>query len=306
MRFLISFLIIFCTPQISWAHSYEHKINSIKAATFNIKWLGYSTERDDQALAQLLSDRDLVFIQELVAPPYPMTFPNGKAAKPDAEAAEFFDAMKAAGFEYVLSKEDTGTGDKIHINSAATEWFVAFYRPNTLTVTSKGYIAADRSNHDDYERVPYEFEFKAVSSKQDFAVISTHLKPGDSKAEKKRRYHELKSIFDYANKEMSSSSEKDYIILGDMNVYDCEVLDKKLQHGFVRANKYCLYSYLRFTEPYDHVLYNPKHTQLSNYEVIDMFEAFNVDMSIDNKEMIAKYSDHHPIFFEILIEQDDD
>jgi len=67
-------------------------------------------------------------------------------------------------------------------------------------------------------------------------IISTHLKLGDSKAEKKRRYHELKSIFDNEKKEIFSSSEKDYIILGDMQIPRTPSLT--LQHFLVPNNHF--------------------------------------------------------------------
>ena len=58
-----------------------------------------------------------------------MDFPDGTPVKPDVEAAEFFDEMANHGFSYLLSEEDTGTNDKIHVNTTGTEWWVAFYKP---------------------------------------------------------------------------------------------------------------------------------------------------------------------------------
>ncbi len=56
-----------------------------------------------------------------MSPPYGGTFPNGDPFKPDLQSAEFFDEMESLGFDFVLSEEDTGTGDHIHRNDSATE-----------------------------------------------------------------------------------------------------------------------------------------------------------------------------------------
>lgn len=83
---------------------------SVTICSFNIQFLGSSTHRDNAALAGLVKDYDVVVVQELVAPPYPGSFPDGSPFEPDPQAAAFFDAMKANGADYWLSEEDTGTG----------------------------------------------------------------------------------------------------------------------------------------------------------------------------------------------------
>ena len=153
----------------------------ISICSFNIQFLGNSRKRDDLALALILTDYDVVVVQELVSPPFAGTFPDGTPFKPDAESAEFFDAMAALGFEYILSEEDTGTGDKIHRNGSSTEWFVAFYKPHSVALAldlPNGFLANDRSNHDDFERVPFAFPFRSASKSSDFVLISVHLMPG--------------------------------------------------------------------------------------------------------------------------------
>ena len=132
------------------------------------------------------------------------------------------------------------------------------------------------------------------------------MQPGKSKKKRARRYHELTSVFNWISIQQQNNSERDYIILGDMNVYKCDRLDNHLINGFTRANKQCFNSNLRRTYPYDQVLYNKAYTHLKDYRVIDMFEYFNIPKSTPNKKIIAKYSDHHPIFFTILNEKDDD
>lgn len=278
----------------------------VHTATFNIKWVGYSTTRDNAGIAKMLSDtnRDLVFVQEVVSPPVNVSVP-GKIIPADSESRAFFNAMTAEGYSYILSPEDTGTGDTIHTNSAATEWFVAFYKPSKLTPLRSGYVAYDRSNHPDYERVPYSFTFRTRDG-MDFTVVSTHLKPGNTSSDRARRYHELTTLMDWADDEIYYTGEEDMIILGDMNVYDCNTLDYYISGRYVRANTKCQNSNLKFTEPYDQVIYRSAHTYIYNYHPVNMYNAFYVSPYISNSEMIARYSDHHPVFFSIGGYGDDD
>ena len=101
-----------------------------------MQFVGLSTKRDEQALAEAVQDCDIVVVQEVCSPPFAGTFPDGTAFKPDDESQEFFDAMTALGYEFVLSEEDTGSGEKIHTNSSATEWWVAFYKPEAVAVAN--------------------------------------------------------------------------------------------------------------------------------------------------------------------------
>ena len=113
-------------------HTAAFHEDALKICSFNIQFLGNSKDRDNNALASILNPYDIVVVQELVAPPYPGMFPNGESFRPDPEAAKFFNAMRELGFEYILSEEDTGTGDEIHSNGTSTEWFVTFFRPTVL------------------------------------------------------------------------------------------------------------------------------------------------------------------------------
>ena len=54
----------------------QKDVEPLKVCSFNIQFLGSSKSRDDAALSIILKDYDIVVIQELVAPPYPGTFPD--------------------------------------------------------------------------------------------------------------------------------------------------------------------------------------------------------------------------------------
>ena len=297
---------------------------SLQVCSFNIQFLGSSTSRDDVALSSILKDYDIVVIQELVAPPYEGTFPNGTPFRPDSEATEFFDEMKSLGFEYVLSEEDTGTGDKNHYNSSATEWWVTFYKPKKVKTANdlpSGFLAGDRTNHGDYERVPYAFTFRTADSNLDFVLISVHLKPGSSGANKERRKHELTAIAGWIND--NDGTEKDFIILGDMNIENQEELTNATPAGYLSLNDECVPTNTNINgpKPYDHVMYNKLYTkeidEEYDFKVVNLILAmkpFWGGSSTDaypgdpynHNEFRKYYSDHHPVLFMITIPENDD
>lgn len=303
----------------------QEKPDTLDICSFNIQFLGSFKKRDDEALADILKGYDIVIVQELVAPPYDGVYPDGKAFTGDKESAEFFDAMQDNGFSYLLSDEDTGTGDKNHNKSSSTEWFVSFYKPNIVSTASDlphGFLAEDRTNNDNYERVPYAFPFRAANSKLDFVLVSVHLQPGDRPAERDRRAHELTSISSWI--QQHNGSEKDFIILGDMNIYDAEELAEITPPGYLSLNDECrmtnTLSVSGKGEPYDHVMYNPKFTseidQAFDFYVIDLVKTmrsyWNADAPYPGDPYVHNtfkqyYSDHFPVVFQMITPgQDDD
>lgn len=294
--------------------------DTLMICSFNIQFLGSSAKRDDHALADILKKHDIVVVQELVAPPYSGVYPNGNDFKPDDESAEFFQEMENNGFQYVLSEEDTGTGDKNHLNSSATEWWVTFYKPGKVKVAKdlpNGFLAEDRTNHDDYERVPYAFGFRTVNDSIDFVLISVHLKPG--KYEHGRRKQELAAIGEWIDN--NNEVEKDFIILGDMNIYNYEELLNALPEGFVSLNDVCRGTNTSVTpQPYDHVMYNTEFTteidSLFDMKVIDLIEAMQGYWNPENGDYPGNpyvhnvfrqyYSDHHPVEFRMVVSGDEE
>lgn len=313
---------------------YSFAAEPLSIASFNIKWIGYYTERDNKGLAKLLTDFDIVVIQELVSPPYPGVFPNGDKFKQDKEAKAFFEAMKAQGFEYVLSEEDTGPGGRNHTNSAATEWFVVFFKTAKVCATGStknmsgcktdnlphGFIAKDRTANPDYERVPYAFGFR-VPNGPDFVLISVHLQPNNTSAARERRAHELESIAKWI-KGKSAGKEKDFIILGDMNIQNCTELAKIVPKGFTSLNDECRDTATSpAARPYDHVMYRKDVTKeidgAFDLKVIDLVEKMSDRWDeVGNgtypgkpykSKIFPKYfSDHHPIHFRVETGVDDD
>ena len=297
----------------------------LKISSFNIQFLGNSNSRDDVALAKILKKYDIVVVQELVSPPYSGTFANGDPFKPDTQSSEFFDEMKNNGFSYVLSEEDTGTGDTIHKNGSATEWWVTFYKPGkvkSVTDIPHGFLAEDRSNHTDYERVPYGFAFRSADGKSDFVLISVHLKPGKGSKDKKRRKEEFAAITKWVNEH--DDKEKDFIILGDMNIGNCAELKDVTPIGYLSLNDECVptHTNLNSPKPYDHIMYNTTHTKNEidtnfDFKVVNLIDAMKTYWSAsstnpypgdpyNHNEFRKYYSDHHPVEFRIKVTNDDD
>lgn len=300
----------------------QARADTLSVASFNIQFLGHFKDRDNGALADLMAPHDLVFIQELVAPPYPGSFPDGTPYVPDPEAAAFFEAMRVRGFAHVLSEEDTGTGASNHLNSPATEWFAAFYRPGRVapaTDLAHGFLGKDRSNHPDYERVPYAFPFRAGTA--DLVFISVHLQPGASARQRARRAHELTVLGSWIASR--PGRERDYVILGDMNIEDCTELALVLPVGYASLNAQCLATNTnpRGPKPYDHVLF---HSGFSAREVgaspaftvVDLVAAMRPHWPpgagpypgspYRHDEFRTRYSDHHPVAFAITDHGPDD
>lgn len=295
----------------------DHRISVV---SFNIQFLGNSKVRKDAALVDLLAPYDVVIVQELVAPPYPGTFPNGDPYEPDPEAARFFDLMKARGFSFVLSEEDTGSKPIMHVNGSATEWWVVFYKPSVIKPAPDlvtGFLAADRYDHPDYERVPYAFGFRAGS--EDLVFISVHLQPGGGSKPTARRAQEIGAITAWIKAQ--TGSERDYVVLGDMNIEDCEELAAVLPTGFVSLNSGCLPTNTNVNgpKPYDHVMFSEQLTSPeigSKFEVIDLVEAMRGRWLLadgaypgdpyKHNPFRGFFSDHSPVAFELIVDGVDD
>ena len=296
--------------------------DTITICSFNVQFLGSSKSRDDEALASVVKGYDIVVVQELVAPPYAMNFPDGTPVKPDPQAAEFFEAMKANGFTYWVSEEDTGTGKRIHNNGFATEWWVTFYRDSKVSRAldlPHGFLAEDRSNHDDYERVPYAFSFRAGEGGADFVLVAVHLQPGDGRKDAARRKHELGSIAAWID--ANDETEGDFVVLGDCNIEDAEELADATPAGFLSLNDECrpTNTNVRGPKPYDHVLFQPAFTGEIERDfdmvVIDLIEAMQPlwrqegaypGRPYNHNGFRKWYSDHHPVVFRMRVAADDD
>jgi hypothetical protein len=302
----------------------------ITVCTFNIQFLGAFKKRDNSSLSDLLKNYDLVVVQELVAPPVSGIYPDGSGYTADPEAKAFSDSMASRGFKFLLSEEDTGTGQSIHSAGTGTEWFICFYDSLSLKAAPDlphGFVAGDRSDNPDYERVPCAFAFRTVMGKNDFVVISVHLNPGDKQADQARRKHEVASAFQWIS--THNQVEKDFIILGDMNIENKNELTAIMPDGMKSLNDECRVTNTLINntppdyggKPYDQIFYFPA---FSNDDIDTAFDCEVIDLKKLMKSywkgpdpypgdpyihdlFRQYYSDHNPLIFKIrILDQDDD
>lgn len=286
---------------------------SLDICSFNIQFLGSSKERDNVSLAWAVSECEIVAIQELVAPPFPGQFPDGSPYKPDPQSAAFFQEMDKLGYAYVLSEEDTGTGERLHVNSSSTEWWAVFYKAEWVEIADTlpmGFLADDRSDHPDYERVPYAFPFRTRDGKSDFVLINVHFKPGDGPSERARRKEELNAIFRWIDG--VDEREGDFIILGDMNFKNRAEIEDILPEPWLSLNDEAKATNTNINgpKPYDHILFRPQKSReidrAFDFKVLDLIqsmgkrwrrsEAYPGD-PYDHNRFRRYFSDHHPIMF---------
>lgn len=289
------------------------KRKDLTICSFNIQFLGHFKKRENHALANILKPYDIVVVQELVAPPVEGTHPDDTSYSADEEAAAFFEAMQESGFTYVLSEEYTGTNDTIHTSSTSTERRVAFYDPSVVTCVSdipSGFLAHDRSNHPDYERVPCAFAFRTPYGKLDFVLIPVHLQPGGSTTEKARRKQELTAIADWIAD--NDDREKDFIILGNMNIEDADELTDATPSGYLSLNDECRTTNTNPNnpKPCDHVMYNTTHTTEIDtefdIEVINLVEKMEPLRLLTDVDDPGNPYDHHPVVFKMNVPEKDD
>lgn len=288
----------------------------------NIQFLGNSKQRDNAAFGTVLAAYDLVVVQELVAPPFEGTFPDGTPFRPDPEAAAFFEVMRGHGFEFVLSDEDTGPGDRNHLNSTATEWWVVFYNPARVRPAAQlphGFLSETLAGNDDFDRVPYAFPFRDIRGKVDFVLVPVHLRPGAGPEHRERRKHELATIGEWI--ESQNTQEKDFVILGDMNIENAKELASATPPGYLSLNDECRATNTNpaSPKPYDHVMYDP--TKMAEIDtdfdlvVVDLVAVMHDLWSseepypgdpYDHNEFRKHYSDHDPVEFRIAVPVADD
>ncbi len=292
--------------------------------SFNVQFLGSSASRDNAALADAVAACDVLVVQELVAPPYEGEFPDGTAFKPDDEAAAFYNEMKDRGFEYRMSEEDTGTSETNHNNGSATEWWVAFYHPERAHPADDvptGFIADDVTANPNLDRVPFAFGFRTPDKNLDFVLVSVHLHPDPGPAARARRETEMEAIGDWI--ESNSGTEKDIIVLGDMNIYKQGEMTKLvglLPEGYQSLNDDCVATNTNVNglEPYDHVMYSSEDTSEvveDSFTVLDLSEYMEAKWTgvgaypgnpYIHDRFRAIYSDHNPVAFEMVVGEGDD
>ncbi|MEK6556651.1 MAG: endonuclease/exonuclease/phosphatase family protein, partial [Bdellovibrionota bacterium] len=343
-------LLLFLLFTVGFSQEPSAALNSVTAdpllpkelqiCSFNIQFLGLSNSRDSVALANYIKNQncDLIVVQELIAPPdlnkLTTTFTDFSDRKPffldgtpyraDTASSSFFGAMAAVGYtDFWLSEEDTGTSKKNKSNGSNTEWWVVFYRADKVKPAEplqniSGFLDVKLAANPTFDRVPYSFAFQTLDEKFDFVLINVHLHPGPAPRDRDRRLKELRGIYSWIDEAKKISNERDFIIIGDMNIeHSMELSTVLLDTPFVSLNvdaKTYTNTNIKKPKPYDHVLLDPSVTteinHVDNFFVADLIESMSSFWLYSQGAYPGKpyvhdnfrwfFSDHHLVHFKAV------
>jgi hypothetical protein len=297
--------------------------DSLDICSFNIQFLGHFKNRQNEILASILEDYEIVVVQEMVAAPKAGNYPDGVPYSKDAESAAFVEEMRQKGFSYWLSEEDTGP-TKNHTPTTASEWWIVFYKASVVQPDSSrigGFVSSPLAMNSIYDRVPYAFPFRSIKGKSNFTLVSVHLRPGDSKEDKVFRKNELQSLFKWTSTQKETN--RDFYVLGDCNIYDRSEFEEFDGQGIQSLNEDCLstntkmYESTSKGEPYDHVFYSNYSVEdivPSSFRVVDLMNKIiekGVPAGVtlvpyDHDTFRTNFSDHVPVSFRIVTGRDTD
>lgn len=295
--------------------------DTLTICSFNIQFLGNFKNKDNVTLSKILKGYDIVVIQELVAPPFPGKYANKTPYKVDEESKAFYSEMKKQGFACWLSTEDTGPTNN-HVNSTASEWWIVFYKTSKVRGDSTrfhGFVSQPLVANPNQDRVSFVFPFKSVRGNTTFSLIPVHLNPGDSKNDYNRRQVEFQYLISWSKKQ--TENNKDFLILGDCNIYQASEFIHFKKLDFFSLNEKCMSTNTKIYEskekgkPYDHVFYNSASKEdllVNSFEVLDLraqvkaINPKNILEPYNHDDFRAKYSDHLPISFKLITGKDSD
>lgn len=310
-------------PVDSADHTISH--DTITICSFNIQFLGHFKDREDSLLGYLLKDYDVVVIQEMVAPPVDGSYRDGIRYSLDEESKRFHTVMTGNGFKYWLSEEDTGPS-KNRTSSSASEWWVLYYNdkimPDTL-IEPHGFLSDTLVGNQAFQRVPYSFALKTSDGSTSFNLISVHLNPGGSSADKTLRQVEFSGIYNWIA--TNRTANKDFIVLGDCNIENREELSSveksALKEEYHSLNSNCqstntkLYEAAEKGKPYDHIFINEFCSEdviENTFRVVDLKESLTVlgreeeFFPYEHNYFRTRISDHVPVIFQIVTGKDTD
>ncbi|MBU1220524.1 hypothetical protein KKF34_02130 [Myxococcota bacterium] len=238
--------------------------------------------------------------------------------KGDAETDKFVKAMAMKNFRFFIASKDTGK--KANSSSPQSEWPIVFYKANKVRILPEGsiYIDTEVTLNKVYSYVPHTFSFKSVDGKTDFVLISVHLTPNKSTGEQQvckviykpkklpenpvltsgkdkrqpskndqseKRKSEINAILSWIEKKIADGKEKDYIILGDMNLEktECRALAQSLKNGWKTLNSDCESTVTsKGNKPFDHIFVNQNYsTEAMEFSFFNLRELMPPEPTID-------------------------
>jgi len=255
----------------------------IKVASFNIQIFGQSKISNPEimnVLAKIIRRYDVVAIQEVRSTeqniiPTLLDYVNDENTK----------------YDYVISERLGRTGSK--------EQYAFVYNTKTVSlIPNSSYVVDDPD--DVFEREPFVAYFK--SGNFDFKIVDNHIKPEDVDAELGHLAVVINSIYD-------SSSEKDVIVLGDMNADGSYFNENNLPVTFplwiqlIGNDKDTTVAVSDNT--YDRMMMRDTTANVEYAGTSGVFR-WDAEYGITNTSFIKKVSDHYPIYAEFRTDLPDD
>lgn len=224
----------------------------------------------------------------------------------DIIAVQEFRDKSMTTLPYFVEKINEVDGDRYKYEASSRlgrtnskERYAFIYNTRTVSFNGKSYVYSD--TNDVFEREPFVSSFKA--GEFDFVLINIHAKPTDATAE----IDHLDDVV--VDAKIQFDSEKDYIVLGDLNA-DCSYFKEEKDSTDLETGAYfwiindaadttvgtndCTYDRIIVTE-------QVKSDYTNQCGVFCFDEEYDLD-----KKFSKKVSDHYPVWAEFSTVRDDD
>lgn len=264
-------------------NSGEVKKDYITVASFNIQIFGQSKISKPEIMdiiSKIIKRYDVVAIQE-VRSKEQNVIPTLLSYVNDANT----------NYDYIISQRLGRTGSK--------EQYAFVYNTKTVDLISESsYVVADPN--DVFEREPFVVFFR--SGNFDFKIVNNHIKPEDVSAELSQLAVVIDNIY-------NSSSERDIIVLGDMNAdgsyfdEDNLVVIFPLWIQLIGNDEDTTVAISDNT--YDRMM---TRDTTANVEYTGKSGVFrwNAEYGVTDFSFIKKVSDHYPVYAEFRTDLPDD
>jgi len=261
----------------------EQQRDYIKVASFNIQVFGQSKINKPDVmdiLSRIIKRYDVVAIQEIRSKEQNV-IPTLLSYVNDADTE----------YDYIISERLGRTGSK--------EQYAFVYNTKTVDLIPGSSYVTDDSD-DVFEREPFVAFFR--SGNFDFKVVNNHIKPDDVPAELNQLAAVINDIYD-------SSSEKDILVLGDMNADGSYFNEENLVVTFplwiqlIENGEDTTVAVSDNT--YDRMMTRDTTVNVEYTGASGVFRWDN-EYGIMDASFVKKVSDHYPVYAEFRTDLPDD
>lgn len=261
MKYILSFLLIVFT---------QCAIADVSIASFNIKHYGWNNGKDVNAVASIVSEFDLVAIQELMDENELSQLERLLEKKTNIE----WHSMASHPIGRSRYKEQYGFiwNDKIEYETGAVVYI---------------------DDRDIFEREPMSLQFRSKKTGQRFALGSVHIVFGDSVSDREQEIKALSNYWDWLGEVYPDVPR---IVAGDFNLppdHDYFYDLRKKANPVIKSGKTTLSSTdNRYASLYDNLFVEKKGLKVNEFGIYQFPEY--LDMT--HKEAKDKVSDHVPVY----------